>query len=551
MDITSQLIEALLHHGVRRVYGVPGDYVLGLFDRLERSPIDVICMAGEEGAGFAADAHARLQGLGVAVVTYGVGALKVLNPVAGAYAERSPLLVISGAPGVRESDEHVLLHHRIRASDTQERFFKEVCVQTACLDSGRTAVEKIQRVLEAMRRESRPGYLELPRDSLTRPVPRPLPPQTRPAVARVADLQRRTGLDLLAWMRSRERPVVLAGVEIHRFGLQQAFQRVLEREGWPFATSLSGKSLLSEQHPQYLGVYEGAMGEAAVREVVEGSDGLLILGMPLSDLDTGVYTMELNAATCLRVEMDRGLRWIHGDQDTLDPVTLLQVWEEAEPAARPTAYRPRVNPRPAEPFVPLDDEALTVRRLVLAVDAVLDDSTVVLADTGDATFASLALHLKEANDYLNSGNWASLGFALPAAVGAWGAHPEQRPLVLVGDGALLMSAIELATLARYRIPALVVVLDNAGYGTERPMLDGPFNDVAPVDHVGLALAMGFVAARRVAREGELWEALQTFTGERTGPTLVSAALDPRDASDALRNLTTALGKKVKASGGEG
>ncbi|MEY4354265.1 MAG: hypothetical protein RLZZ609_2506 [Cyanobacteriota bacterium] len=546
MDITSQLIEALLQRGVRRVYGVPGDYVLGLFDRLERSPIDVICMAGEEGAGFAADAHARLQGLGVAVVTYGVGALKLLNPVAGAYAERSPLLVISGAPGLRESDEHALLHHRIRASDTQERFFKEVCSQTACLDSGRTAVDKMLRVLEAMRRESRPGYLELPRDSLTRPVPRPVPPLTLPAAAQVADLHRRTGQAILEWMRSRQRPVVLAGVEVHRFGLQQQLQEVLEREGWPFATSLSGKSLLSEQHPLYLGVYEGAMGQEAVREVVEGSDGLLILGMPLSDLDTGVYTMQLNADTCLRVEMDRGLQWMHGDQDTLDPVTLLQVWKEAEPPAQPTAYQPPVSPAPAVPFVPVAGQRLTVRRLLLAVDAVLADNTVVLADTGDATFASLALHLKEANDYINSGNWASLGFALPAAVGAWGAHPEQRPLVLVGDGALLMSAIELATLARYRIPALVVVMDNAGYGTERPMLDGPFNDVAPVDHVGLALAMGFRAARRVAAETDLWEALQLFASDLSGPTLISAELDPLDASDALRNLTSALGKKVKA-----
>ena len=221
MDITSQLIEALLQRGVRRVYGVPGDYVLGLFDRLERSPIAMTCMAGEEGAGFAADAHARLTGLGVAVVTYGVGALKLLNPVAGAYAERSPLLVISGAPGLRESDEHALLHHRIRSSDTQERFFKEVCVQTACLDSGRTAVDKIARVLEAMRRESRPGYLELPRDSLTRPVPGPMPPLAPPAPIQVAELQRRTGLAVLEWMRSRQRPVVLAGVEIQRFGLQR------------------------------------------------------------------------------------------------------------------------------------------------------------------------------------------------------------------------------------------------------------------------------------------------------------------------------------------
>jgi indolepyruvate decarboxylase len=98
MDIAHALIEALVQRGVRRVYGVPGDYVLGLFERFEQSPIEMVCTAGEEGAGFAADAHARLQGLGVAVVTYGVGALKLLNPVAGAYAERSPLLVISGAP---------------------------------------------------------------------------------------------------------------------------------------------------------------------------------------------------------------------------------------------------------------------------------------------------------------------------------------------------------------------------------------------------------------------------------------------------------------------
>jgi indolepyruvate decarboxylase len=456
-------------------------------------------------------------------------------------------LVISGAPGLRESDEHALLHHRIRSSDTQERFFKEVCVQTACLDSGRTAVDKIQRVLEAMGRESRPGYLELPRDSLSRPVPRPMPPLAPAGPNQVAELHRRTGLALLSWLRSRERPVVLAGVEIHRFGLQQQLQQVLEREGWPFATSLSGKSLLSEQHPLYLGVYEGAMGPAAVREVVENSDGLLILGMPLSDLDTGVYTMPLNAATCLQVEMDRGLQWSQGDQDTLDPVTLLQVWLEADPPSHPASYRPQVAPLPAAAFDPIVDAPLTVRRLVLAVDALLDDTTVVLADTGDSTFASLGLHLKEANDYITSGNWASLGFALPAAVGAWGAHPEQRPLVLVGDGALLMSAIELATLARYRIPALVVVLDNAGYGTERPMLDGPFNDVAPVDHVGLALAMGFRAARRVRLEGELWEALQAFLPEVEGPTLVSVALDRLDASDALRNLTEALGRKVKSS----
>ena len=269
MQIVAALIEALRLRGVRRVYGVPGDYVLGLFAALQASPIDLICTAGEEGAGFAADAHGRLQGLGVAVVTYGVGALKLLNPVAGAYAERSPLLVISGAPGLRESEEHPLLHHRIRADQTQLRLFREVTVASAVLDSGRTAAEELVRVLEGMRRESRPGYLELPADCLNREIPWPIdlaPPA--PAPLAIPEGLRREGERWLAWMRSRQRPLVLGGVELARFRLQPLLRQILEREGWELVTSLSGKTLLSESHPQVLGIYEGAMGQPHLRQRV-------------------------------------------------------------------------------------------------------------------------------------------------------------------------------------------------------------------------------------------------------------------------------------------
>ena len=547
MDIANALIEALLQRGVRRVYGVPGDYVLGLFDRFEKSPIEMVCTAGEEGAGFAADAHARLHGLGVAVVTYGVGALKLLNPVAGAYAERSPVLVISGAPGVRESDEHVLLHHSIRASDTQQRFFNEVCAETARLDSGRTAAGDITKVLAAMQRESRPGYLELPRDCLGRPLPWPLvPPAPSAPAPAVAPLHRQRAEQLLSWLRSRERPVVLAGIELHRFGLQSALLEVLEREGWPFATSLSAKSLLNERHPLCLGLYEGAAGPAAVRERVEGSDGLLILGMPLQDLDTGIFTMQLQADQVVRVEMAEGLRWNQGDLDSLDPVALLQVWREAPaPGTRPPALDPSPQAESA-PFEPEAGVAITVRRLVSAVNARLTADTVVVVDPGDALFAAADLRLPAASDFLACAYWASLGFAIPASIGAWGSsgNPRVRPLVLTGDGSLLMSANELATLARYHIPALVVVLDNGGYGTERPMLDGPFNDVQPVDHVALAGAYGFKAAHRVRCEEELDHALTSLLAIDDGPSLISVELKQGDVSDVLRNLTGALAKRV-------
>jgi len=188
-----------------------------------------------------------------------------------------------------------------------------------------------------------------------------------------------------------------------------------------------------------------------------------------------------------------------------------------------------------------------VRRLVQALQGVITPHTVVLADPGDALFAAADLRLPAASDFLASGYWASLGFALPAAIGAWGAGGSApvRPLVLLGDGALLMSAIELATLARYRIPALVVVLDNGGYGTERPMLDGPFNDVQPVDHPALAISFGFRAARRVRLEEELDEALAALLAVAEGPALLSVALSRDDASDVLRNLTAALGRRVR------
>jgi indolepyruvate decarboxylase len=547
MQIVAALIEALRQRDVRRVYGVPGDYVLGLFAALQASPIDLICTAGEEGAGFAADAHGRLQGLGVAVVTYGVGALKLLNPVAGAYAERSPLLVISGAPGLRESEEHPLLHHRIRADQTQLRLFREVTVASAVLDSGRTAAEELVRVLEAMRRESRPGYLELPADCLSREIAWPidLTPPT-PAAPSMPEGLRREGERWLAWMRARQRPLVLAGVELARFRLEPLLRQILEREGWPLATSLSGKSLLPESHPRVLGIYEGAMGQPGVRERVESSDGLLVLGQPLNDLDTGVFTMVLDPSHVLQVDLEGGLRTAEERNENLDPLTLLRIWAEAsgpEPAPLPLAVS---DPDPGPAFEPAADQPVGVERLMAAIEAVLPAEATVLADPGDALFAAADLRLGEDSHFLASSFWASLGFALPAAVGAWGACPQRLPVVLLGDGALLMCANELASLARYAIPALVIVLDNRGYGTERPILNGPFNDVQPVAHRELALAMGFSTAERVVNEVELWGSLNRWRSDGIkGPALISVAIPVGEMSAALRRLSTALAAKLK------
>ena len=131
ISIGQYLIRRLLDYDVKHVFGVPGDYVLSFFSMLEESPIDVVGCTREDCAGFAADAYARIKGMGAVCVTYCVGGLSVCNAVAGAFAEKSPVVVISGSPGLSERTKDPLLHHKVRDFRTQVEVFEKLCIATA------------------------------------------------------------------------------------------------------------------------------------------------------------------------------------------------------------------------------------------------------------------------------------------------------------------------------------------------------------------------------------------------------------------------------------
>src|SRR5881296_2286915 len=139
--IGEYLIQRLYDHGVRHVFGIPGDYVLGFYDQLARSKLKTINTCDEQGAGFAADAYARVRGLGVVCITYCVGGLKVANTTAEAFAEKSPVVVISGAPGVKEREKNPLLHHKVREFDTQKKVFKELTVASSVFSDPQSALQ--------------------------------------------------------------------------------------------------------------------------------------------------------------------------------------------------------------------------------------------------------------------------------------------------------------------------------------------------------------------------------------------------------------------------
>ncbi len=538
--IGNYLIRRLSEEGVDHVFGVPGDFILGFFKKLEDSPLlKVVNTCDEQGAGFAADAYARLRGLGAVCITYAVGGLKVVNAVAQAFAERSPVVVISGAPGAGEQARNALLHHRVRDFHSQEKIFSELTVATAVLDDPGTAAAEIDRVLALARLHSRPVYIELPRDM----VAAELSPQRKyfsPPAKSDADVLRVAVSEAVDRIASATRPVILAGLEIHRFRQQDAVAEFVRATGIPVASTIAGKSVFPESDPAYLGVYEGAMGNDSVRDYVEQSDCVILLGAMLTDINLGVYTAHIDRSASVYAARDRVAVGLRSYEDVRMEDFIGGLARQAWTRRTLPAF---VHPEHPGPFAPTD-KPLTVAALFRQINAFLDDDMVVIADPGDALFGAADLYIHDKAHFLAPAYYCSLGFAVPAAMGVAAAAPHLRSLVLVGDGAFQMTGMELSAIARYGMNPIVIVFDNDGYGTERPMLDGAFNDVHRWNFARIPELLGAGLGIKVATEVEMAAALERARANTQSYTIIQVMLDRNDHSPALLRLTARLAERV-------
>ncbi len=169
ITIGEYLCQRLHNLGVNHVFGVPGDYVLDLMDVLVESPIELVCTCNELNAGYAADAYARVKGMGAVCVTYGVGGFSLVNAVVGAYAERVPLVVISGASDRSIRRDNLLLHHTTGDYNLQLSIMEKVTVASVILTNSAQAASQIDQTLTACLHHKRPVYIEIPRDLVYRP----------------------------------------------------------------------------------------------------------------------------------------------------------------------------------------------------------------------------------------------------------------------------------------------------------------------------------------------------------------------------------------------
>jgi TPP-dependent 2-oxoacid decarboxylase len=540
-SVGEYLIERLYAHGVRHVFGIPGDYVLGFYELLSQSKLRLINTADEQAAGFAADAYARVRGLGAVCVTYCVGGLKVANPTAEAFAEKSPVVIISGAPGMKEREKNPLLHHKVKEFDTQKKVFEQLTIAATVLSDPQIAFQEIDRVLHAAMRFKRPVYIELPRDQVSS---QGIPHHRTSEIHERSDPKslRAALIEAEAMINAARQPVILADVELHRFNLQEELLELLRKTNIPFAATVLGKSVVGEQHPLYLGIYEGAMGRDDVRKYVEESDCVIMLGAFMTDINLGVYTARLDPARSIYATSEKfSIRYhMYEDVRFKDFIRgLLKL------RLRRRRLGPIPRPRPLKKCrVKKPNQPLTVRRLFERLNAHLSSNTVVVVDVGEALFGAIDLFIRRRTEFLGPAYYASMGFAVPASIGAQLANPKLRPLVLVGDGAFQMTGMELGTIARYGLNPVVVVLNNFGYGTERHMQDGPYNDVWPWQYSRLPEVLGAGRGWLVQNEEQLDRALNEAKEATQSFCILDVHLPPLDRSMALERLAARLAKRL-------
>jgi indolepyruvate decarboxylase len=544
MKLAEALLHALKDRGATEIFGIPGDFALPLFKVIEESGVlPLYTLSHEPGVGFAADVAARAnRALGVAVVTYGAGGLNIVNATAGALAEKSPLVVVSGAPGVAEREGGLLLHHQVKTVEALFRVYREVTCDQVVLDDAESAPREIARVLQSCRERSQPVYIEVPRDMVSVECARVGPgvpsPFDRDAVAACAG-------EIIERLRSARSPVLVVGVEIRRYGIEREVAELARKLELPVVTSFMGRGLLTDADVPLMGTYLGVAGEPAITRLVEESDALLLLGVILSDSNLASSSRRIDLRGTIQALDRRVTLGFH----TYAPVPLEALVEALLQRAL-TSEKPE---RPRQPMQPVayprglqaDEAPVTPTDLACAVNDMMDrhGPMPIAADVGDCMFT--AMHIEHTH-LTAPGYYASMGYGVPAGLGLQVATGD-RPLILVGDGAFQMTGWELGNCRRYGWDPIVIVFNNRGWEMMRAFEpESRFNDLDDWHFAEVARILGG-EGERVTTRRELHCALERAVTTRGRFFLIEAMLERGAMSETLARYVA--GAKRGRSGG--
>ena len=552
MTVAEYLIARLKQAGVKHVFAVPGDYASPFLQALDAAQgIERIANRCELGCGYAADGYARFQGAGAACVQWGVGTFSLLNCMAGSFVERVPVAVISASPSATdrelERSKKILFHHSTGNLRADQIVFQNVTVASEIITSAENAPIQIDGAIRAMLTKRRPIYIEILTNVWSLAC--------APPVGTIMPDRISSDPDSLAaaidwsWgqIQSAALPVIWAGVEIQRFGLQDALQQLIDLSGLHFTTTSLGKTVLDEAQPRFIGTFAGPASPALTRAVMAATDCPIALGTIITDDYLDIMASSFGKMIEVTDEVVRaGYQYYH--QVTLKD--FLEGLTERYKAAGGGPHQYSLPTAPAEEISRADPaDRLTYnfffRELTdfLKEENLANEVALVLGESTSLYVFGNVFGLPR-NSFVANAAWGSLGHETGCALGV-ALGSGKRPFVVAGDGGFQMICQEISSLAARRCNAVVFVLSNSVYAIEQAFVDitafrpggtfAAFDKLVQWDYLALARAFG-AKGYRTETVQDLRTVLRAVKGLEVEPTLVEVVIPEKDLPPQLARL---------------
>jgi len=534
------LFDSLKAEGMTEVFGVPGDYNFSLLDTLEQyDGIRFINGRNELGAGYASDGYARLHGLSAFITTFGVGEMSACNTIAGANSEYVPLVHIVGAPKSMDQQAHKLMHHSLLDGDFDvfRQMYAHLCAYTAIV-TPENAIQEIPTAIRIAKEKRQPVYLMVAMDLVTEPIVQRVVPEVKNVTTYKPALE--TAIQhITRLLNGKNNVVLLSDMLSLRYGLKDSVQQLASNLNVPAASLMMGKGSFDERHPNYIGVYGGALGSEQVRAVVESAECVIAVGMIWNDTNSAKETARLDRLQLIDIQPEfvRVGEAIYEQVMAADLIAALSVCGWTQSGALPQVSFP-YDEISGEAEQPIRAESYYPR-----FQRMLKDNDIVVVETGTLSYGMSQVRLPAGSEYISQQGWQSIGYATPAAFGACIAEPDRRVLLFTGEGSLQVTVQEISTMLDNGCRPILFILNNSGYTIEKYLnvltSNQQYNQIPNWHYTQLAEAFGgkaFTVAVRTNKE--LDEAIAAAEQAQTSQLCMIEMIvaDPLDAPDYLIRL---------------
>ena len=538
------LMDAVYAAGVDKVFGVPGDFNLAFLDDIiSHEHIEWIGNTNELNASYATDGYARINGLGAMVTTFGVGELSAVNGIAGSYAERVPVIAITGAPTRAVEEAGKFVHHSLGEGtfDDYRKMFEPITTAQGYI-TPENATTEIPRLINAAIQERRPVHLHLPIDVALAEIevsetfqPEDVPHQD---VKKYIDM-------IEDKLKSANQPLIIAGHEINSFNLHKELEEFVNQTNIPVAQLSLGKGAFNEENPHYIGVFDGEIAEDKIKDYVNNSDAILNIGAKLTDSATAGFSYEFDIDDVVMINHKN----FKMNDTVANDVTLPSLVHGLKDLHFENKNDYPQYERPQKNNYELSDHPLTQETYFNMIQDFLQLDDILIAEQGTSFFGAYDLAMHKDNTFIGQPLWGSIGYTLPATLGTQIADPQRRNVLLIGDGSLQLTVQSLSTMIRQNLKPVIFVINNDGYTVER-MIHGmkePYNDIRMWDYKALPAVFGGdnVEVHDVNTSEELKRAFEKINSNSDRMHYVEVKMAVEDAPVKLSEIAKAFASQNK------